>query len=701
MVAEYYSGGGVPPSNHHHHHHKDVRLHLALFAIQCVCAIYNTLCQLFLSKNDESKDDWRAVLVFSLYRDVLAAPLLYVCAFLHDSHQQHVSGGVSSNFRWFPSSQDFPRVLSQAFLGIFCNQLASLLGIQLVGAVMASLVHLATPMCAMAIAVYLGQEKLNAFIASGVVVACVGAMSMSAIDAYLKDVSVEEEKKESSPVGLFALFAGSLASAVYYNLQKITLKKKENVPLMVTAWEYAFGASMMALCAVICVPFGNEAEVYAYDGENSVSSIAANAITSGGRSAANKRWVLETEGLYALFFAVVFNSILKYALSAYCNKRAGVTLLTVYSTLQPVVTAVLALLLLSQPLRWGYVGAFAIFYGVWLVAKGRDLNATSGKMKYDDSAPTTTSTTISTSNTNNTRNKKEEQPYSSLSNSKELRETNSTANFPPFLARDDGCYCRQCPPDDYSPVSSSSASFDEGENKENFGLDSPPKKKPNPLSKEKRERYLSWDDYFMTVAFLSSQRSKDPNKQVGAVIASESKLILGVGYNGFPRGCGDDALPWAKKSPTGDPLETKYAYVCHAEMNAIMNKNSADVKNGTMYVTMYPCNECAKLMIQAGIREVVYCEGKLNKDDRDNNSNKNSASKNNNNNNNNNSKKVFGENAKNIIDGAAVATTAAEKKEEKKVDPSYFASQKLLALAGVTVRQFEPKVKVDLTYLRD
>lgn len=422
MVADYYSGGGVPPSNHHHHHHhKDVRLHLALFAIQCVCAIYNTLCQLFLSKNDESKDDWRAVLVFSLYRDVLAAPLLYVCAFLHEQHAQHVSGVVSSNFRWFPSSQDFPRVLSQAFLGIFCNQLASLLGIQLVGAVMASLVHLATPMCAMAIAVYLGQEKLNAFIASGVVVACVGAMSMSAIDAYLKDVSVEEEKKESSPVGLFALFVGSLASAVYYNLQKITLKKKENVPLMVTAWEYAFGASMMALCAVICVPFGNEAEVYAYDGDNSVSSIAANAITSGGRSAANKRWVLETEGLYALFFAVVFNSILKYALSAYCNKRAGVTLLTVYSTLQPVVTAVLALLLLSQPLRWGYVGAFAIFYGVWLVAKGRDLNATSGKMKYDDSAPTTTSTTISTSNTNNTRNKKEEQPYSSLSNSKELR----------------------------------------------------------------------------------------------------------------------------------------------------------------------------------------------------------------------------------------------------------------------------------------
>jgi len=107
------------------------------------------------------------------------------------------------------------------------------------------------------------------------------------------------------------------------------------------------------------------------------------------------------------------------------------------------------------------------------------------------------------------------------------QETNITVDFPPFLARDDhGCYCRQCPPD-ASLVSSSSASFDEEENKENFGLDSPPKKKPNPLSKEKRTRYLSWDDYFMTVAFLSSQRSKDPNKQVGAVIASESKLILG------------------------------------------------------------------------------------------------------------------------------------------------------------------------------
>ena len=110
----------------------------------------------------------------------------------------------------------------------------------------------------------------------------------------------------------------------------------------------------------------------------------------------------------------------------------------------------------------------------------------------------------------------------------------------------------------------------------------------------------------MSVAFLSAQRSKDPNKQVGAVIVGPERVICGVGYNGFPRGCADDHLPWAKKSKTNDPTETKYAYVCHAEMNAIMNKNSQSLHGATVYVTMYPCNECAKLIIQSGIREVVY-----------------------------------------------------------------------------------------------
>lgn len=114
----------------------------------------------------------------------------------------------------------------------------------------------------------------------------------------------------------------------------------------------------------------------------------------------------------------------------------------------------------------------------------------------------------------------------------------------------------------------------------------------------------------MSVAFLSAQRSKDPNKQVGACIVDSSNVICGIGYNGFPRGCPDTHLPWAKCSVTGDPLETKYPYVCHAEMNAILNKNGASVAGAKMYVTMFPCNECAKLMIQAGIAEIVYHEDK-------------------------------------------------------------------------------------------
>ena len=138
-----------------------------------------------------------------------------------------------------------------------------------------------------------------------------------------------------------------------------------------------------------------------------------------------------------------------------------------------------------------------------------------------------------------------------------------------------------------------------------------PAPKPDPYVPKPRDRYLKWDDYFMSVAFLSAQRSKDPNKQVGAVIVGPDRVIMGVGYNGFPRGCSDSDLPWAKKSTNGNPMETKYAYVCHAEMNAIMNKNSQSLHGATLYVTMYPCNECAKLIIQSGIREVVYFEGKL------------------------------------------------------------------------------------------
>ncbi len=123
----------------------------------------------------------------------------------------------------------------------------------------------------------------------------------------------------------------------------------------------------------------------------------------------------------------------------------------------------------------------------------------------------------------------------------------------------------------------------------------------------KREDYLSWDEYFMAVALLSAQRSKDPNTQVGACVANDQNKIVGVGYNGFPIGCSDDELPWAR---TGDLLETKYPYVCHAELNAVLNSISKDLRGCRIYVGLFPCNECTKVIIQAGIEEIIYLSDK-------------------------------------------------------------------------------------------
>ncbi|KAG5182390.1 deoxycytidylate deaminase [Tribonema minus] len=123
-----------------------------------------------------------------------------------------------------------------------------------------------------------------------------------------------------------------------------------------------------------------------------------------------------------------------------------------------------------------------------------------------------------------------------------------------------------------------------------------------------RKDYLHWDDYFMSVAFLSAMRSKDPSTQVGACIVNPDKRIVGIGYNGFPAGCSDERLPWARAAP--NELDTKYPYVCHAEMNAILNKNAADVRGCTIYVALFPCADCAKLIIQSGIAHVVYVSDK-------------------------------------------------------------------------------------------
>ena len=124
----------------------------------------------------------------------------------------------------------------------------------------------------------------------------------------------------------------------------------------------------------------------------------------------------------------------------------------------------------------------------------------------------------------------------------------------------------------------------------------------------KRDNAIQWDDYFMAVAFLSAMRSKDPSTQVGACIVNADKRIVGIGYNGFPRGCSDDELPWARSAD--NEMDTKYPYVCHAEVNAILNKNSAEVRGCVLFVALFPCNDCAKIIIQSGITEVVYLSDK-------------------------------------------------------------------------------------------
>ena len=119
----------------------------------------------------------------------------------------------------------------------------------------------------------------------------------------------------------------------------------------------------------------------------------------------------------------------------------------------------------------------------------------------------------------------------------------------------------------------------------------------------KREDYISWDEYFMGIAKLSGMRSKDPSTQVGACIVSEDNKILSMGYNGLPIGCSDDEFPWGRE---GGMLDSKYAFVTHSELNAILNYRGGNLWGAKLYVSLFPCNECAKAIIQSGIRTVIY-----------------------------------------------------------------------------------------------
>ena len=124
----------------------------------------------------------------------------------------------------------------------------------------------------------------------------------------------------------------------------------------------------------------------------------------------------------------------------------------------------------------------------------------------------------------------------------------------------------------------------------------------------KRTDYISWDEYFMGIAMLAARRSKDPNTQVGACIVSEDNIIISTGYNGMPKGCSDDEFPWDRKGE--NEAATKYPYVVHAELNAILNASGRDLRGSRIYVALFPCNECAKSIIQSGIKEVRYLSDK-------------------------------------------------------------------------------------------
>lgn len=129
----------------------------------------------------------------------------------------------------------------------------------------------------------------------------------------------------------------------------------------------------------------------------------------------------------------------------------------------------------------------------------------------------------------------------------------------------------------------------------------------------KRHDYLNWDEYFIGIALLSAKRSKDPNTQVGACIVNSENRILSVGYNGMPSGCSDDVFPWDRDG--NDALGTKYAFVCHAELNAILNYTGGSVRGARIYTTLFPCNECTKAIIQSGIKEIIYFSDKYSESD--------------------------------------------------------------------------------------
>ena len=122
-----------------------------------------------------------------------------------------------------------------------------------------------------------------------------------------------------------------------------------------------------------------------------------------------------------------------------------------------------------------------------------------------------------------------------------------------------------------------------------------------------RKNYLSWDDTFIMIAQVIAQRSKDPSTQTGAVVVDEDNIVLGLGYNGWAKGVKEGHFSWSKDYGLNkkDILNTKYPYVVHAEVNAILSSNKS-VKGAKLYCYLFPCSECTKVIIQSGVKEVIY-----------------------------------------------------------------------------------------------
>lgn len=288
-------------------------IQFGLFSIQLINAIYNVLAEHMLSK------DGADPLVFSTYRDLAAAPVLYTAAL-------GMEGLV-------PLQQaDVPRVALQGFLGVFCNQILFLVGVQLTSATFASIINLSLPAFAALLALALRVEPFRWTPIAGVALAITGGVTM-------KQKGDGIGISDGSALGTGILLLGALASAMYLYIQKTLLVKYPAVTM--TSWEYVFGFLFMASAAGFFVQD-------------------------------HSQWALSTSAQVALLFAVIFNSVLKYALTTMCNKHVSVVILTVWATTVPILTAMFSKIFLGQPiLQMRYLGSIPIIMGTYLVTKGR------------------------------------------------------------------------------------------------------------------------------------------------------------------------------------------------------------------------------------------------------------------------------------------------------------------------------------------